>query len=92
MEQETQSRCRQECKTISKACTDSIGDADTDIGELLWKDELSLSKLINKVCYEMTGACTKKIPKFVKGKRKDEIFKPMSDDERKAFDAMKQMK
>ena len=91
-EQESQRRCQQECKTISKACEESIGDIDTDLGELLWKDELSLSKLINRVCYEMTDACTRKVPKFKKGKRKDEEFKPMSADERKAFDVMKKMK
>ena len=91
-EQESSRRCHQECKTISKACEESIGDVDTDLGELLWKDELSLSKLINKVCYEMTDACTRKVPEFKKGKRNDEEFKPLSADEKKAYDIWKKMK
>ncbi len=91
-EQDLSSKCRQECKTIAKACEESIGDVDTDLGELLWKDSITLSKLINKVCYEMTSACSKKPPKYVKGKRKDEVFMPMSEDEKKAYDMMKQMK
>lgn len=91
-EQKSYGRCQRECKTIAKACEESIGDADTDIGELLWKNEMSLSKLINKVCYDMTGACTKRLPKFKKGQRKDEIFKEMSNDEKKAYDIMKTMK
>eukprot|EP00112_Aurelia_sp_Birch-Aquarium-sp1_P016145 Seg3634.3 transcript_id=Seg3634.3/GoldUCD/mRNA.D3Y31 product="hypothetical protein" protein_id=Seg3634.3/GoldUCD/D3Y31 len=92
IEKDLESRCRQECKTIAKACEESIGEIDTDLGELLWKDDLSLSKLVNKVCYEMTNACSKKIPKYKPGKRKDELFKGMSEDEKKAYDMMKQMK
>lgn len=91
-EQEMYSKCQQECKTITKACEESIGDVDTDLGELLWKDTLTLSKLINKVCYEMTDACKKKPPKYIKGKRKDEVFTPMSKEEKKAYDLMKKMK
>lgn len=92
VEQESQGRCQQECKTIAKACEDSIGDIDTDLGELLWKDDLSLSQLVNKICYEKTDVCTKKALDFKKGQRKDEVFKAMSDDEKKAYDVMKQMK
>jgi len=92
VEHESQRRCQQECRTISRACEESIGDIDTDVGELLWKDDMKLSKLINKVCYEMTDACTKKIPKLKKGKRNDEVFKPMSDKEKKAYDVMSQMR
>ena len=92
VEHESPRKCQQECKTISKACEDSIGDIDTDLGELLWKDDLSLSKLVNKVCYEMTDACTREIPKFKKHKRNDEVFRPLSDQERKAFQIMKKIK
>ncbi|XP_065066093.1 uncharacterized protein LOC135692002 [Rhopilema esculentum] len=92
VENKSPSRCKQECKTISKACEESIGDIDTDLGEFLWQDQLSLSQLINKVCYEMTGICTQKLPKFKPGKREDEIFVPMTEDEKKAYDMMKQMK
>eukprot|EP00794_Sanderia_malayensis_P008282 gene8282-9166_t len=92
LKQESPSKCKQECKTIAKACEESIAEVDTDLGELLWKDSLTLSKLINKVCYKMTTACSKKPPKYRKGKRKDEIFMPMSEDEKKAYDMMKQMK
>ena len=92
VENKSPSRCKQECKTVSKACEESIGDIDTDLGELLWQDQLSLSQLINKVCYEMTGICTQKLPKFKPGKRENEIFVSMTEDEKKAYDMMKQMK
>ncbi len=91
-EQELHSKCKQECKTIAKACEESVGDIDTDLGELLWKNELTLSQLINKVCYDLSNVCSKKQPKYVKGKRKDEVFVPMSEEEKKAFDMMKSMK
>lgn len=85
--------CRRECRTISKACEESISEVDTDIGELLWKNKFSLSKLINKVCYSLASACIKKPPKLTKGIRKlDEVFQPMSDDERKAQQVMRKMR
>ena len=40
----------------------------------------------------MTGICTQKLPKFKPGKREDEIFVSMTEDEKKAYDMMKQMK
>ena len=84
-------KCRKECQTIAKACEESIGEGDTDLGELLWQDKLSLSKLINKFCYSMTTSCKKTNPKL-KGKRNDEEFIVMTEDERKADEVLKQMR
>ena len=81
--------CRAECRTAAKACEDTVGEADVDIAEELWKDELSLSKLINQVCYSETKACAKKPLKFQSITRKDEEFQVMSEDEKKAQEYMK---
>lgn len=91
IEKEDYGRCRRECQTIAKACEESIGDLDTDLGELLWQDKLSMSKLINKICYSMSSSCTKNKLKF-KGKRTDEEFIVMNEDERKADEVLKQMR
>ena len=40
----------------------------------------------------MTSTCSSKVPKYVKGKRKDEEFVPMTKDEKKADDVLKQMR
>lgn len=37
VEQEDLGVCGVECKTISKAAEEIVGDADTDIAEALWK-------------------------------------------------------
>lgn len=91
VEKQDHGRCRTECQTVAKACEESIGEADTDLGELLWQDKLSLSKLTNKFCYSMSSSCKKNKPKL-KGKRKDEEFLVMSEDERKADQVLKQMR
>lgn len=90
-EQKDYGRCQRECQTIAKACEESIGEADTDLAELLWQNKLTISKLINKYCYSMTKSCGKKTKK-IKANRKDEKFVPMTEDERKADAVMKQMR
>ena len=72
-------KCREECKTISRSCEDTIGDIDTDIGEILWKNDLKLSTFMNKVCHTLTNACTSKKPKYIPNKRKDFKFIEMTD-------------
>lgn len=81
--------CKAECRTVAKACEDTVGEADSDVAEELWKDELSLSKLINQVCYSETKACNKNPRKFKSSGRKDEKFQVMSEDEKKAQEYMK---
>ena len=81
--------CKAECRTVAKACDDTVGEADTDIAEELWKNELTLSQLINEVCYSDTKACSKTKAKFKSGSRKDEKFQVMSEDEKKAQEYLK---
>jgi len=85
-------RCKEECKTISRACENSIGDIDTDIGEVLWQNNLKLSPFINKVCFELSDVCNKKKLKLKKGKRKDYKFIEMDGKEIEAMEQMKKMK
>ncbi|XP_078352557.1 uncharacterized protein LOC144637300 isoform X1 [Oculina patagonica] len=74
-------KCKRECQTVSKACEESIAEVDTDLAELLWKDKLTLSKLINEVCYSLSSACTSKRPKLKAGERKiDEKFHVMTEE------------
>lgn len=70
MEHKNEGRCKEECKTISRACHDAVGDIDTDIGELLWKNSLKMSPFINKVCYSLSEVCAKRNPRLKKGKEK----------------------
>ena len=93
LEQENVGKCKRECQTISKACEESVAEVDTDLAELLWKDKLSLSKLINEVCYSMSSACKGKSSKLKAGERKvDESFQVLTEDEKKAEDILKQMR
>lgn len=86
-------KCQRECQTISKACEESVADVDTDLAELLWKDKLSLSKLINEVCYSMSSVCKGRQPKLKAGERKvDEKFQVLTEDEKKADEILKQMR
>jgi len=91
-EHSVKGKCREECKTIAKSCEQSIGDIDTDVSEILWKDELKLSKFLNKVCYDMSKSCKKKKPKYIAGKRKDYKFKEMTEKDEAAEEMMKNMK
>ena len=92
-EQKDVGKCKRECQTISKACEESVAEVDTDLAELLWKDKLSLSKLINEVCYSMSSACKGKTPKRKVGERKiDEKFHILTEDEKKADEIVKQMR
>ena len=88
-EHEELGSCQSECRTIAKACDETIGEADLDIAEELWKSEMTLSQMINQVCHEETGACTKNELTYKSGNRKDETFKAMSEDERKAQEYLK---
>ena len=88
-EQKDLGSCKAECRTVAKACEDTVGDADTDIAEELWKNELTLSQLINEVCYSDTKACSKTKVKFKSGSRKDEKFQVMSEDEKQAQEYLK---
>ena len=92
-EQSNVGKCKQECQTVSKACEESVAEVDTDLAELLWKDKLTLSKLINEVCYSLSSVCTGKRPKLKAGERKvDEDFSVMTEDEKKADEILKQMR
>lgn len=92
-EQTDVGKCKRECQTVSKACEESVGDIDTDLAELLWKDKLTLSRLINEVCYSMSNVCKGKKPKLKAGERKvDEEFHLMTEDEKKADEVLKQMR
>ena len=92
-EQSNVGKCKRECQTVSKACEESVAEVDTDLAELLWKDKLTLSKLINEVCYSLSSVCTGKRPKLKAGERKvDEDFSVMTEDEKKADDILKQMR
>lgn len=92
-EQKDVGKCQRECQTISKACEESVADVDTDLAELLWKNKLSLSKLINEVCYSMSSVCKEKRPKLKPGERKDdEKFNILTEDEKKADEILKQMR
>lgn len=92
-EQKDVGKCQRECQTISKACEESVADVDTDLAELLWKNKLSLSKLINEVCYSMSSVCKEKLPKLKSGERKvDEKFSILTEDEKKADEILKQMR
>ncbi|EDO29049.1 predicted protein, partial [Nematostella vectensis] len=90
-EKEVFGRCKQECRTIAKACEETISEVDTDLAEMIWQNKLSLSKLTNKICHSMSKACTKKAQNLKIDKRFDEEFEAMSEDERNADKIMKQM-
>ncbi|EDO40280.1 predicted protein, partial [Nematostella vectensis] len=91
-EKEVFGRCKQECRTIAKACEETISEVDTDLAEMIWQNKLSLSKLTNKICHSMSKACTKKAQNLKIDKRFDEEFEAMSEDERNADKIMKQMR
>ncbi|XP_002170798.2 uncharacterized protein LOC100207705 [Hydra vulgaris] len=91
VEHPQEGKCDRECKTISRSCEDIIGDIDTDIGELLWKNEMKLATFINHVCYKLTNSCKAK-KKYVKGSHKDYKFVEMSEKEKQARDLMRNMK
>ena len=90
MEHKNEGRCKEECKTISRACHDAVGDIDTDVGELLWKNSLKMSPFINEVCYSLSKVCAKKRPKIQKGKRKDFKFIEMDEQEKEAIKMKRQ--
>lgn len=85
-------KCREECKTIAKCCEQAVGDVDTDISEVLWKNELNLSKFINKVCHQLSDVCKKKKPMYKPGNRKDFKFKEMTEKDFAAEEMVKNMK
>lgn len=69
--------CRRECQTLAKACEETVSEVDTDLAESLYRGKLSVSQTINKVCYELTDACTKKTP--YKRRKFNEVFEETSD-------------
>ena len=93
LDQREEGKCKRECQTISKACEESIAEVDTDVAELLWKNTLSLSKLVDKVCYSMSSVCEGKTPRLKSREmRIDEQFQVMTEDEKKADEILKQMR
>lgn len=95
VEHPKQGRCLEECKTIQYACESAIGDIDTDIGEILWKDEFKLASFVNEVCYSLSKKCSSKNNNKKwngKGKRKDQKFIEMGEKELEAHKVMQNMK
>merc|ERR1712023_179397 len=93
VEKPKQGRCLEECKTIQYACEGAIGDVDTDIGEMLWKNEHKLATFVNNVCYSLSEKCSSKVKKWKgKGKRKDQKFHEMDEKELEAHKMMLNMK
>jgi hypothetical protein len=90
VEQVGKGSCHRECQTLSKACQESIGEVDTDLAEALYRGKLTLSQTINKVCHELTDACTKKPPPY-KGRKIDEPFDEVSDEDLKMETLMSKM-
>jgi hypothetical protein len=91
VEQVGKGSCHRECQTLSKACQESIGEVDTDLAEALYRGKLTLSQTINKVCHELTDACTKKPPPY-KGRKIDEPFDEVSDEDLKMETLMSKMR
>ena len=91
-EHERYGKCRSECKTIARACEETVADVDTDLAELLWKNKNSLSQLINEVCYGLSSACKAKASQLKKKRSWDETFEVMTEEERKANEMMKKMR
>ena len=88
---EKKGSCRRECQTVSKACEETISEVDTDLAELLYRGKLTLSQAINTVCHELTDACTKKPPPY-KGRKSDEPFEEVSDQDLEMEKLMSKMR
>lgn len=85
-------RCQEECKTIQRACEESVGDVDTDIGEILWRNDHKLLSFIDEACFQVSNKCSKKTRKFKKVSRKDFLFVEMPEKEKEAKKMMQNMK
>ncbi|KAL2930207.1 Elongation factor Ts, partial [Bienertia sinuspersici] len=67
VDQDVEGQCNSECKTIERACQEVVGFSDTDIAEYLYARRPQLKSLVNYLCKDLTGACSKKPPPVPKG-------------------------
>ena len=82
--------CRRECTTIAKLCESILGDHDSDISELLFR-QASRSEVANELCNELTGSCSKKPPPFSGPRPDGEDWKEVDPEELKLQRMMAQM-
>eukprot|EP01026_Neomeris_dumetosa_P026829 TRINITY_DN2183_c0_g1_i1.p1 TRINITY_DN2183_c0_g1~~TRINITY_DN2183_c0_g1_i1.p1 ORF type:complete len:299 (-),score=34.13 TRINITY_DN2183_c0_g1_i1:226-1122(-) len=92
VEYEDYSECKSECRTIAKACEQLLEDFDTDLAEALWKGDLNRAKITNYLCYDLTDACNKPIPKVPKSRKPGPQFVAMTKEERDLAKQLAQMK
>jgi len=81
VEQDTPQLCNTECKTIARSCADTLGDADTDIAEALFKGDIQRAGLESLLCVEVSGACNKKPPPLPKTRKPGPAFAARSEDD-----------
>ncbi|CAI0628420.1 unnamed protein product [Linum tenue] len=76
VEQEEEGMCNAECKTIEKACQEVMGYSDTDVAEYMYSSKPQLDQLVNHLCKDLSGACSKKPPPVPKNRIPGEAFAP----------------
>ena len=82
-------KCRRECKTVEKACSNVLSDIeDHDVGEMVIeavREDEGKAAVAKKMCTKMATVCKKgKTPLWAEGKvRKNEDFWELSEQELK---------
>ncbi|GAX82084.1 hypothetical protein CEUSTIGMA_g9512.t1 [Chlamydomonas eustigma] len=85
-------KCRRECRTIARACSDIMEDADiTELSEGLWHG-FSRGDTSKLLCKELTSSCKRKIPPLPKDRPVGEEFQPLTEDELSMRQTMRGMK
>lgn len=89
---EMPAKCETECRTIARACEETLGDADTDIAEALYKGEMKRAALRDLLCSDLSDACDGAAPKVPKSRKKGPDFVEMDAEAVKMRDMMASMK
>jgi len=91
VEQEEFGECGSECKTMQRACEETMEDAAVEVAEALYKGEMQRAALSSLVCRELSSACSRKTPKLPASRAPGPAFVPMDPKEREMQQMMQSM-
>lgn len=80
VEMPTVGDCRRECATLTRVCSELVGDHDVDLSELLVRGA-ELPEVTHVLCRVWSGACSQRAPPLTAPRPDGEDFVPLDEEE-----------
>jgi hypothetical protein len=96
VEQPRAGKCGTECRTAARACTEALGDTDTDLAEAIFAQRADASAsgraaLEQLICRDLGDSCAKPPPPLPANRPPGPAFEEMSEQEAEMEKLMRSM-